>query len=109
MQHGPHHGHGHLEVRGHGGQVRVQLLGKGQHGVALVDQVGADRAEAVRALRRPCLQFGDHEVVQRTALGVARPGHRQDVVPQPADQRGHVVGQGHGGGRGRAGRSGASG
>ena len=69
----------------------------------MVDQIGADRAEAVWALRRPRPQFGDDEVVQRAALGVAGAGHRQDVAPQPADQRRHVIGHGHGGGRGRPG------
>ena len=79
------------------------MLGEGQHGVALVDQVGADRARGGAGTAAPAPQFGDDEVVQRQPLGMARARHRQDVAPQPADQRRHVVGQGHRGRRGRPG------
>ena len=37
------------------------------------------------------------------AVGVARSGHREDVVAEPADQQRDIVGQGHGGITGGAG------
>ena len=43
------------------------------------------------------LEFGDDEVVQGAPRGVAGARQRQDIVAQPANQRGHGVGQGHGG------------
>lgn len=102
-ENGTDHGHGHLEFFGQRAQIAVELFGKRQQGVPVIDQVGAYRAEAVRTQRLACLELGDDKIIQGAAVGIAGTGPRQDVLPQPARQRGHVFGQGHGLGLRRAG------
>ena len=40
------------------------------------------------------LQLGNHEVEQVAASGMVGASHGKDVIPQPADEYGHLVGQG---------------
>ena len=39
-------------------------------------------------------QLGHHEVVHHATVGVARPGHGQNVMAEPVHQQGDVIGQG---------------
>ena len=92
----PRHVGRYLEVLGQLPQVRVEGTGEGQDVVALVGQVRHHRRDAVRAARYAGTQLGDHEVVQGLTRSRSGAGHGQDVVAQPGEQHGHVVGQGHG-------------
>src|SRR5579875_4185229 len=81
-----YHRYRYLEILGHSAQIGIELLGESQHGIALIYQVGTQRFQAVRALRRVFSKLGDDEIVQSTTLGVARSGQRQNVASQPVEQ-----------------------
>src|SRR5262249_485791 len=57
--------------------------GEGQQRVAALLQRPVQRAQPVRAGRDPRPQLLHDEVIQQQAVGVARPGQGQHVVPQP--------------------------
>ena len=52
-----------------------------------------DRPELSRAQLHAGLKFGHDEVVQHTALSIARTSHGEDVMTEPIQQQGNVIKQ----------------
>ena len=75
-------------------QVLIEPTREGQQVIALVLQLPTDRLDPMRAKGRAGPQLGHHEVVHHAAVGVARPGHGQNVMAEPVHQQGDVIGQG---------------
>jgi hypothetical protein len=70
--HANHPGHRRLEIFDHSAQIGIELLGESQHGIALIDQVGAEGPQAVRALRRQRSRLGSPKAITATAHKLAR-------------------------------------
>ena len=101
IEEGANRGHGDLELRSQAREVVLQLPGEGQQIVPVIVHQTTRLREALRAVGPPRLQFRNDEVIKSTAVGIGRAGHREDILTEPADQHGHVLGEGDGLGLGR--------
>lgn len=87
---------GDLESDGALGEVAVKRFDEAEQLVAMVVEEGAERVEAIRALRGARTQLGDDEIIQDAAFGAGGPAHGEDIRAEPLGQDGDIVGQGDG-------------
>ncbi len=91
-------GYGHSKALGQGVEFLIETLGKGQQGIALVDQGAVDWPDAFDIEPFQGLQRFHDEVIESLAGRGVGAGQGEDIVAHPIAQGAHVVRQTYGGG-----------
>lgn len=78
------------------GEILLQLSREGQQFTAVIVQERGQRLQTGRAQRHAGLPFRDDAVVQGTTIAGGQAVHAEEVLAEPTDQRGDLLGQGDG-------------